>query len=93
LWGSGGVTECGAEPADGVVQAIIEVHERLGPKALAEFLTGHELAWSSDEHLEQLERLLLNRDATPEPPQVARDRIELELAKAHDRSTSLSLHG
>jgi hypothetical protein len=91
-WRRRGVAERGAEPADGVVQTVVEVHERLGPESLTQLLSRDDCPGPRDQHFEEDERLILNQDTVAEPPEIATATIELELPKSHDCLTCLSVH-
>ena len=41
--------------ADCFVEAVIEVHDRLRPKSVAQFLPGHQFSWFFQQHGQQLE--------------------------------------
>src|SRR4029450_4990554 len=80
---------------DRFVEAVIEVHERIrGPKPAPEFLAGHQLAWSGQQHGEHLKRLLLKPDPDTALPQLASLKIGLEDAETNGaRNGPALLHG
>jgi len=56
----GRVSQDLADPVDGLVHALVEVHEDVRrPQLLAQLLTGHDLARTGEKHGKDLERLTL----------------------------------
>jgi len=67
------VAERRAQPLDGGVEAVLEVHERaVGPEPIAELVARHDAAPAGEQQPEDLERLLLQPDARAAFHQLAR---------------------
>ena len=60
------IAKCSPEPLDRIVQADVKIHERVrGPKPLAKFLAGNNLAGSLDQKGQELEGLVLQLNFQP----------------------------
>src|ERR1700681_108998 len=66
---------------DRLVQAVIEVDDRLAPNFLAQLVPGYQLPGVSQQHRQDLKRLLLQSDAEDTLRQVAGSKIDLEDSK------------
>src|SRR5260370_29606973 len=78
-WTLGGVAQGFAKPADGVVEAVFELDERiLGPEPLLKLLPGDDLAGMLEESEQNLQRLLVEFDAHALLAQLPRRRIHFE---------------
>lgn len=77
-----GIAEGLAQPAHGVVEAGVEVHERVGrPQALAQLLAGDHLAGAGQQQGQDAERLILEVDAQPGLAHLAGVEVDLEAAE------------
>src|SRR5262249_21809736 len=51
--------------ADRLIETVVEIHDRPGPKLLAYLLARHQLSGPLEQDCKQAERLLLQRDPLP----------------------------
>ena len=81
----GVVAECGAQPLDRGVQAVLEIDEGpRGPQTLAQLLPRHDVAGPLEHDRENLERLILQPDADAALAQLARAQIDFECSESPD---------
>jgi hypothetical protein len=75
------VAQCFTNLVDRLVQTMIEVDDRLAPNFLAQLLPGYQLSGFSQQHRQDLKRLLLQSDAQATLRQFAGSKIDLEDSK------------
>ena len=80
-----GVAERFSNPRDRIVQAVVEVHERIdGPDFRSQFLARHQLASMSEQRGKDLQRLPLKAPLHSVLAQFASTNVEVEHAEAKD---------
>jgi hypothetical protein len=60
-----GITQRVSYFADRLIETVVEIHDRPRPKLLPHLLARHELSGPLEQHCEQAEWLLLQRDPLP----------------------------
>src|SRR4029077_10051781 len=81
-----------ADLGDGLVDAVIEIDDRMRPDSIAELFPRHQLARSFEQHGEHSEGLLLQALAKSALRQSARPKIDLEGSKAKASRCGHDLH-
>ena len=72
-----------AEFLNGGVDAFFEINEgSVRPEAFLQILAGNDVAWTLQQHQQNLKRLLLKPQPNPALAQLARASVELENAEA-----------
>jgi hypothetical protein len=94
-WVVGRVVERLAEPVDGLVQAMIEIHKGTGrPKALGEFFARNHFAGPLEQSREDLEGFFLKDGVVTVATKFACMQVQFELGEADEAAGFRSIgHG
>ena len=84
-WIVGGIVQRLAQFLDGVVQALVEIHEGIGrPDSFLEFFAGNHFTGMLEENLEDLKGLNLEFEAYPVLAQLTGTTVGIEVAETED---------